>query len=65
LSFIESIACGVPVLISYKIPALTVWQKENASFLILDKINSQKIAEKIKFYCSLSLKERKKLLKNA
>lgn len=53
LVFLESLACGTPVLISKKIPGVLKYQKKINPSLILSKITPQEIAFRIKFFCQL------------
>lgn len=53
LVYLESMACGTPMLVSYKIPGILEWQARVAPNLILSKITPEEIAEKIKEFCQL------------
>lgn len=54
LAYLESLACGTPMLISHKIPGILEWQTNVVPSLILSRITPQEIARKIEEFCQLS-----------
>jgi len=58
LAYLESLACGVPVLISKNIKGVISYQKNISPSLILPNTSPAMIAARIQQYCSLSSNQR-------
>lgn len=61
LAYLESLACGTPMLVSYKIPGILDWQRKVAPDLVLSKVTPREIALKIRNFCQLSAVEREQI----